>query len=101
MNGVLNFSVLDGWWPEGCEHGVNGWQFGDGYEGENRDEHDLASLFAVLEGEILPTYYDDRTRWVEMMMASIQMAERFSSHRMLREYYAELYANDRTERAVS
>ena len=101
MNGVLNFSILDGWWPEGCEHGVNGWQFGDGYEGEDRDEHDLASLFAVLEGEILPTYHGDRARWVEMMRASIRMAEQFSSHRMVREYFTELYADDRSERAVS
>jgi len=101
MNGVLNFSILDGWWPEGCEHGVNGWQFGDGYEGEDRDEHDLASLFAVLEGEILPTYHGGRARWVEMMRASIRMAEQFSSHRMVREYFTELYADDRSERAVS
>lgn len=101
MNGVLNFSILDGWWPEGCEHGVNGWQFGDAYEGENRDEHDLASLFAVLEGEILPTYYGDRERWVEMMMSSIRMGERFSSDRMVQEYYDAMYAAERSERAVS
>jgi starch phosphorylase len=80
---------------------VNGWRFGDAYEGENRDEHDLASLFAVLEGEILPTYYGDRERWVEMMMASIRMGERFSSDRMVREYYATMYAAERSERAVS
>ncbi|HLV61631.1 MAG TPA: alpha-glucan family phosphorylase [Fredinandcohnia sp.] len=101
MNGVLNFSVLDGWWPEGCEHGKNGWQFGDAYEGEDRDAHDIAALFAVLEGEILPTYYENRPRWVEMMFASIAMSERFSSDRMVREYYETLYAAERPERAVS
>mgnify|MGYP001229612679 FL=1 len=101
MNGVLNFSILDGWWPEGCEHGVNGWQFGDAYEGENRDEHDLASLFAVLEGEILPTYYGDRDRWIEMMLASIRMGANFSSDRMVREYYETMYSVERAERAVS
>lgn len=101
MNGVLNFSILDGWWPEGCEHGVNGWQFGDAYEGEDRDQHDLASLFAVLEGEILPTYYTNRARWVEMMLASIEMGARFSSDRMVHEYFETLYATERSERAVS
>ena len=35
MNGVLNVSILDGWWPEACNHGVNGWQFGDGFESED------------------------------------------------------------------
>ena len=35
MNGVLNLSTLDGWWPEACEHGINGWQFGDGFESED------------------------------------------------------------------
>ena len=64
-------------------------------------EHDLASLFAVLEGEILPTYYGDRERWVEMMMSSIRMGERFSSDRMVQEYYDAMYAAERSERAVS
>ena len=70
MNGVLNLSVLDGWWPEGCEHGVNGWQIGDAVEGPGQDEHDLASLQKVLFGEVMPTYYDRRDRWIEMMRAS-------------------------------
>lgn len=54
MNGVLNFSVLDGWWPEGCEHGINGWQIGGGYQGENCDEIDSQSLYKVLREEIIP-----------------------------------------------
>lgn len=101
MNGVLNFSVLDGWWPEGCEHGVNGWQIGDGYEGPDRDEHDLDSLFRVLEGEILPTFYEKRDRWLQMMLNSIEMSERFCSDRMVREYYERLYAKSDDLRAVS
>ncbi|AKU89718.1 alpha-glucan family phosphorylase [Vulgatibacter incomptus] len=102
MNGVLNFSVLDGWWPEGCEHGVNGWQIGDAYEGEDRDEHDLRSLFEVLTGQILPTYYGDHERWIRMMRASIEMSRwRFSSDRMLEEYYEKLYSPKKRLRAVS
>jgi starch phosphorylase len=92
MNGVLNFSVLDGWWPEGCIHGVNGWQIGDGYEGKNADDHDSKSLYRVLQEEILPTYYGNRVKWLEMMRASIEMSqERFSAARMVRDYYEKLY----------
>jgi glycogen phosphorylase len=91
MNGVLNLSILDGWWPEGCEHGVNGWQIGDGFEGPGQDEHDLKSLYHVLEGDVLPAY-DDRARWEGMMRASIEMSQwRFSSYRMLEDYYAKVY----------
>jgi len=51
MNGVLNLSVLDGWWAEACVHGVNGWQIGDGTVSEDadqQDEADLASLYRTL-----------------------------------------------------
>lgn len=92
MNGVLNFSVLDGWWPEGCQHGINGWQIGGGYQGEDQDERDAESLYQVLLGEIVPTYYRERHKWVEMMRASIQMSDwHFSAARMVKEYYEHLY----------
>lgn len=95
MNGVLNLSTLDGWWPEACDHGVNGWQFGDGYEDEDEavlDAHDLAGLYNVLKKEVLPTYYDDRKKWVEMMRASIlSCKDYFAMPRMLKEYYKLLY----------
>ena len=73
-NGCLNVSILDGWWDEGCKHGVNGWQFGDAYEGEGADEHDLHALKSILSDEVLPTYYDDRRRWVAMMRSSVETA---------------------------
>jgi len=92
MNGVLNLSVLDGWWPEGCVHGVTGWQFGGGYEGQRQSECDLIALYEVLIDEVIPTYYFDKARWVKMMKRSIQMAtERFSIARLLPEYYNLLY----------
>lgn len=92
MNGVLNFSVLDGWWPEGCEHGINGWQIGGGYQGGNSDEVDSQSLYKVLREEIIPTYYDDRAKWVDMMKKSIEMASyNFSAQRMVKEYYELMY----------
>ncbi|MDR1439697.1 MAG: alpha-glucan family phosphorylase [Clostridiales bacterium] len=93
MNGVLNFSVLDGWWPEGCAHGENGWQIGGGYEGDDCDAVDAESLYAVLTGEIIPTYYGDRAKWLDMMRSSVRMSERkFSAARMLDDYADRLYS---------
>lgn len=95
MNGALNFSTLDGWWPEACEHGVNGWQFGDGFEHEDekiQDAHDLPELYKVLQEEVLPTYYEDAKKWQAMMKASIlSTKEAFGVKRMLEEYYELLY----------
>lgn len=95
MNGVLNLSILDGWWPEACIHGVNGWQIGDGYENRNEkklDEHDQKSLYKVLLDEVLPTYYDDKKKWVEMMKQSVMTTHKpFAVRRMLEEYYEKLY----------
>ncbi|WP_128896483.1 alpha-glucan family phosphorylase [Longirhabdus pacifica] len=95
MNGILNFSTLDGWWPEACEHGKNGWQFGDGYSTEKIkivDQRDADSLYAVFNDEVIPTYYDKRDQWVEMMYASIESTrERFSTKVMMEKYIEELY----------
>ena len=95
MNGVLNVSILDGWWPEACRHGENGWQFGDGFETQDaaaQDAHDAPALYRVLLDEVLPTFEDDRPRWVEVMRTSIQdTRDAFSAARMLREYEEQLY----------
>lgn len=92
MNGILNFSVLDGWWPEGCVHGVNGWQIGGGYEGKDQDKIDSTDLYKVLQEEVIPAFYEYREKWVEMMRASIEMSHlRFSASRMVKEYYEKLY----------
>jgi glycogen phosphorylase len=95
MNGVLNLSILDGWWPEACEHGVNGWQFGDGYQTKNeskQDSHDLKALYKVLQEDVVPTYYKNRNKWIEMMKQSIlSTKDQFDIKRMLEEYYEELY----------
>lgn len=92
MNGVLNLSVLDGWWPEACEHGKNGWQFGGGYEGEDQDRHDEQALYDVLLTEVIPTYYEDKGKWKSMMQESITSTYReFSAANMLERYYEGLY----------
>lgn len=95
MNGVLNLSILDGWWPEACRHGVNGWQFGNGYRSDNEekaDKHDLKALQACLAGEVIPTYYHDRPKWISMMAESINSTrEAFAIKRMLDDYYKKMY----------
>ena len=95
MNGVLNLSILDGWWPEACVHGVTGWQFGDGFEHEEeeiQDAHDLKALYKVLLEEVIPTYYENKSAWMDMMRESIlQTKEPFAVKRMLEEYYELLY----------
>ena len=95
MNGVLNVSILDGWWPEACRHGVNGWQFGDGRQFEDEaqcDAHDFEVLKNCLTREVLPTYYQDRNKWIDMMAASINTTrDQFGMKRMLNEYYNRMY----------
>ena len=92
MNGVINFSVLDGWWPEGCVHGVNGWQMGDAYEGDDHESVDANSLYNVLLNEIIPTYYENREKWIDMMAQSVIMSQvHFSAARMLDGYITGLY----------
>jgi len=99
MNGVLNVSILDGWWPEGCEHGVTGWQIGNGASSSHEDGHahedarDAQHLYEVFEQEVMPRFEADRPAWVKMMRASIAMSqERFSARRMVQDYYRLLYS---------
>ncbi len=98
MNGSLNVSILDGWWPEACNHGINGWQFGDGKSVEDfnteaeLDAHDLDALYNILINEVLPTYYDNKARWIDMMADSINsIKDYFGVKRMLDEYYNKMY----------
>jgi starch phosphorylase len=94
MNGVLNFSIPDGWWPEGCIHGVNGWQIGDGYQGKDQDQIDAEALYRILLEEVIPTYYENKNQWTTMMRASIEMSRwRFSAARMVEDYYQKMYCS--------
>lgn len=94
MNGVLNLSILDGWWPEGCRHGETGWKIDAGQQpsAAAQDAADRREIYRMLEEEVLPAWAD-RERWTAMMRASIEMSsEQFSAARMLRDYYARLYS---------
>lgn len=100
VNGVLNFSVLDGWWREGF-NGRNGWAIGDEIDRQDpneQDELDAASLYDTLEKEIIPLYYANRSadnmpnEWIGKIKESIRtLAPQFSTRRMLKEYMAQMY----------
>jgi starch phosphorylase len=95
LNGGLNLSILDGWWPEACRHGENGWAIGD--EGSGDDARDLESLYHALEGEVLPAWAD-RARWTGMMRAAIATMEAgFTADRMVREYFEKVYSTGAAE----
>ena len=95
MNGVLNLSTLDGWWAEACQHGENGWQYGDGKQMKSvsrQDSHDARCLMRVLNEEVIPTYYENRLKWMRMMRNSILGAkDTYSAETMVKDYYRRLY----------
>ena len=85
MNGVPNCSILDGWWPEGCEHGVNGWAIG-GSDDERDDVRDAKNVLDVIENEVLPAWDEGDEKWCEIMRASIATSARFTGARMISDY---------------
>ncbi len=90
LNGVPNFSVLDGWWIEGYS-GSNGWAIGPGFTGGDEDAYDADSLYALLEGEVLPEYYEQPDAWVARMRRAIATAPGFTAQRMVLQYATEVY----------
>jgi len=101
LNGVLNFSVLDGWWREGY-NGQNGWPIGQEVpvDADNalQDAADADSLYDTLENEIIPLYYEHRSAdnlpgdWIAMMKESIRtLGGQFSMTRMVEEYMDMMY----------
>lgn len=91
LNGVLNLSILDGWWVEACVDGVNGWAIGtDGEPGA--EAHHAAALYEKLGDTVLPLYYTDAARWRWMMKQAIgSIGYYFNSQRMMRRYASEAY----------
>ena len=99
VNGVINFSVLDGWWAEGYNQ-ENGWTIGTSAEFTSYEEQDVAdsqSMYRTLEEKIIPTYYDkDETgiseKWMKIMKNSItSTGGKYSTSRMLVDYTNNLY----------
>ncbi|MHA1990506.1 MAG: alpha-glucan family phosphorylase [Candidatus Hodarchaeales archaeon] len=102
MNGVLNLSVLDGWWQEGYNY-KNGWSIGNGESLDDKDEQDKLDadyLYQTLEEQVIPLYYqrdsDGIPRpWVKLMKESIStVTPKFSTQRMIKDYISKLYYND-------
>jgi starch phosphorylase len=99
INGVLNCSILDGWWAEGYDPSL-GWAIGSGesYEDvEEQDEIESKLLYDLLEREIIPLYFDRGPDglprgWIKKMKTSMRtLGPRFDSHRMLMEYCDQFY----------
>ncbi|HHT9144554.1 MAG: alpha-glucan family phosphorylase [Candidatus Brocadiaceae bacterium] len=95
-NGVINFSVLDGWWIEGHIEGITGWSIGPKPTESSltniNDAADADDLYYKLENIIIPMYYHDRNQWIKIMKNSIgKIAYYFNSHRMMRRYVTEAY----------
>jgi starch phosphorylase len=100
LNGVINLSVLDGWWQEGY-NGLNGWgiqPLPEGTDTQAQDAHDAEQLFRLLEQEVVPLFYqrdlDGIPRgWLHIVKESIKtVAPRFCTKRMVKEYMRQLYA---------
>jgi starch phosphorylase len=99
INGGLNLSILDGWWIEGYD-GSNGWAIGDLSVDEDTakmDAEDAASLYQVLEDEVIPAYYERDAqgfprRWTQMMKRAIAtLGPKFNSDRMVEDYARQIY----------
>jgi starch phosphorylase len=97
LNGGLNLSVLDGWWAEAYD-GENGWAIdtppGDPFQ---QDEHDARTVLDLLEGEVIPMFYERDTdgiprRWLQRIKVSMaRLIPRFNAERMLRDYVERIY----------
>ncbi|MDB5206234.1 MAG: glgP [Flavisolibacter sp.] len=99
MNGAVNFSTNDGWIPEFVNHGNNGFVVPpidyNNVSVQQQDQYDLDKLYEILNGEILPLYYDDPNTWRQIVkngMRDVQIT--FDSNRMAEEYYELLYKRE-------
>ena len=106
MNGAIHFSALDGWATEGTYNGINGFIINEAGHCdmcnedcdcesclvEDRNQQDYDSMMQILETEIIPMYYQNKSGWCDMMKMAIKTAESyFHSERMAIEYYNRLY----------
>ena len=102
MNGVVNFSVLDGWWLEGYREGA-GWALTEKRTYQNQeyqDKLDAATIYSILETEILPLYYARNKKgysegWVKTIKNSIaQIAPHYTMKRQLDDYFSKFYGKE-------
>ncbi len=94
LNGVINFSVLDGWWIEGHREGITGWAIGPrpSEAGAGTDQADVKDLYDKLEKVIVPTYYQKRDAWIHMMIDGLSLnGSFFNTNRMMLQYVSSAY----------
>ena len=97
LNGVPSLSILDGWWVEGHIEGVTGWSIGDARRGagngsETDNQAEAESLYAKLESVILPLYYGERHKFLEVMQHAIAInGSFFNTQRMVQQYITDAY----------
>jgi len=97
INGALHLSTGDGWWAEGFVKGENGWAIPLPATDAEADQTDMEHLFAILENDIVPCYYDrvpgrHSAEWVHMMKGALAVAiERFTTRQMLQTYVTQYY----------
>ena len=93
LNGVPSFSVLDGWWREGCVEGVTGWAIGGDAGSADAARGDADDLYRKLQHVIAPLFYDDRDAWIRIMRQCIALnASFFNTDRMVRQYLLHAYS---------
>ena len=95
LNGVPSLSILDGWWIEGCIEGVTGWAIGERQEtagGGDRTADDAASLYDKLERVVIPCFYHEHDRFLDVMRHAIALnGSFFNTHRMVQQYVLKAY----------
>ena len=91
-NGIPSFSILDGWWIEGCIEGLTGWSIGSPHDTEGSDQDHAHSLYGKLENVIIPMFYTKRENWIDIMRHTIAInASFFNTHRMVQQYVLNAY----------
>ncbi len=94
LNGVPSFSVLDGWWIEGCIEGVTGWSIGGAGSAQNDSITEAESLYHKLEAVILPRFYKEPEKFTDVMRSAIAFnGSFFNTQRMLFQYVRNAYAS--------
>ena len=95
LNGVPSLSVLDGWWIEGHIENVTGWAINGNHsesQATHDRSHDAASLYDKLETIILPLFYNDRERFINVMCHAIALnGSFFNTQRMMQQYVLKAY----------
>ncbi len=95
LNGVPSFSILDGWWVEGCIEGFTGWSIGHGMESMENEEAEANSLYAKLEMIVLPMFYGRPQAYASVMRSAIALnGSFFNTQRMVSQYISNAYFQD-------